>query len=70
MSLKTATLVALIGVSIQFISSLVMWLRVLQAQTPPAAYWLAGIPSKLFCLGLMVFFVTLYRKQEGRPPSA
>ena len=71
MSLKIATLVALIGVSIQFIWSLVMWVQVLQVQTPPpTAYWLTGIPSKLFYLGLMVFFVTLFRKQGGKTPTA
>jgi hypothetical protein len=71
MNLKTATLVALIGVSIQFIWSLVIWLHVLRVQMPPpAAYWLRAIPSQLFYAGLIVFFVTLYRKQKSGHPSA
>ncbi len=63
MTLKTATLLALVGVSVQFVWSLVMWLRMLQADTPPVAYWFAGIPHRLFLLGLIVFFATLFRKQ-------
>ena len=63
MSLKTATLVALIGVCIQFVWSLAAWLRMLQADATPAGYWLTSIPHRLFLLGLIVFFATLFRKQ-------
>jgi hypothetical protein len=67
MSLKIATLLALLGVSLQFMWSLMMSIRalVLNIGTAPLVYRLGMIPTLLFQLGLILFFVTLLRKQRS-----
>ena len=64
MSLKTATLLALLGVSLNLIIMLCLNLtRLLQAVVPPAQL----LPSLLGAIalngGLLAYFVVLYRKQ-------
>ncbi len=67
MSLKIATLLALLGVSLQFMWSLMMSIRTLALDigTAPLVYRLSMIPTLLFQLGLILFFVTLLRKQRS-----
>ncbi|MFH1741068.1 MAG: hypothetical protein ABIH23_18865 [bacterium] len=65
MSLKIAMLLALLGVSLQFMWSLLMSIRTFQGGTAPLMYRLSVIPTLLFQLGLILFFVTLLRKQRS-----
>lgn len=69
MNLKTATWLALIGVSAQFLWSLVVGVRFLLSGTGPLLYRLSLVPSVLFHIGLIAFFVTLLVKQQSGPPA-
>ena len=64
MKLKTATLLAMLGVSVQLIFTLVMWINSLLTMGTRSPHWYAGIPVLLFHSSLFVFFLTLFRKQQ------
>lgn len=63
MKLKTATLIALIGVSIRFIWTILMALRNLSIGGAPMLHWISLVPALLFEGGLIVFFATLLHRQ-------
>jgi hypothetical protein len=69
MTLRAATLLALIGVSVRILWSLTMAARSLQPHAMPLLFRLAWLPTLLFEVALLIFFLTLYRKQSepGRP---
>lgn len=64
MTLKTATLLAVIGTGIKVVWSLAMAVKSLQTASGPAVYRLAAIPALLFEVGLFLFFLTLLRRQR------
>lgn len=70
MKLKTATLIALAGVSLQFLWTLLMAVRNLHVGNMPMLFRLSVIPTLLFHAGLIVFFAALLRKQQGAGPTA
>jgi hypothetical protein len=64
MSLKTATLLALVGVSLNLLIILGLNLtRLLQSVTPPTPVLLSLLGALAFNGGLLTFLVVLYRKQ-------
>jgi hypothetical protein len=66
MTLKTATLLALLGTSLKFVWSLSMLIKSFQIGTKsPLVYSLASLPAMLFEAGLVLFFLTLLRKQKN-----
>ena len=65
MSLKTATLLALLGVSLNLLVVLGLNLtRLLQGVVPPAQLLPPLLGSVALNGGLLVYFVVLYRKQQ------
>jgi hypothetical protein len=65
MTLKTATLLAMIGTGIKVTWSLAMGIKSLQVGTAPALYRLAILPTLLFEVALFVFFLVLFTKQKA-----
>ena len=64
MSLKTATLIALLGVSLNLLIMLSLNLTRLQhGGVPPAQVLASLLGSIAFNGGLLVYFAVLYRKQ-------
>lgn len=64
MSLKTATLLALVGVALNLIIMLCFNLtRLLQAVAPPPPVLFSFLGALAFNGGLLAYFVVLYRKQ-------
>lgn len=64
MKLKTATQLAIIGTVVVLAASIIHILRNLAvAGHVPVAYLLSFGTSAIFYIGLLIFFVTLYRNQ-------
>lgn len=65
MNLKSATGLALAGVSVQFLWTLLMTVQNLHVGNVPLLYRLAVIPTLLFEASLIAFFATLLKKQQA-----
>jgi|GEM_PF-3762923 len=64
MKLKTATLLASIGTVFLLVGNIILVLRNLTvAGHVPGVYLLSFVLGTVFHIGLLIFFVTLYRKQ-------
>jgi len=64
MKLKTATLLAIIGTAVVLAGNIILILRNLMvAGHAPGVYLLSSGAGMVFHIGLLIFLVTLYRKQ-------
>jgi hypothetical protein len=64
MKLKTATLLAIIGTAVVLAGNIILILRNLAvAGRAPGVYLLSSGSGTVFHIGLLIFLVTLYRKQ-------
>ena len=65
MNLKTATLFAIAGLALRLLTTIGLTLRNwTSAPTPPLEAWLSMSVSVALHFCLLMFFITLYRKQQ------
>jgi hypothetical protein len=66
MTLKTATTLAIVGISINLLALVGRTLKVVAAAPPPPLdAWIGWLSAITLQCCLLLFFVTLYRKQQS-----
>ncbi|MGD1046220.1 MAG: hypothetical protein ABR936_13005 [Bacteroidota bacterium] len=69
MTLKNATNIAIVGVTIDFIWMIISWINdyfdLIAYQSTKWFFKIWIIPAGIFTISLLIFFVTLSKKQKG-----